>query len=444
MKTRLLRTLLQTEGPRAILERAADRAREWIARRRYRPVEGVTEPVPVLHLLATPLSARLGGVQIQLARRLDEETRTRAVALACRETGGLRVDVRAGNDRRFFRIETADLGAAGRLRDPAFEHAVRQALRRAGSGSLHVENAAGFPVESLAVLAEEIPTILSLHDWFPFCARTDLLEHPGLRYCGEGADEARCARCLADGSPIPPASVGAHRRAGESLFRAVRAAIFPSEILRSTMLRLFPALDAARAEVVPPDPPSAFPPRSPRPVRRVAFVGSVTRQKGSREFSEVVRTLAPRLPVRWSAYGKGDPEELRSLRALPVRVAGYYRAGTLGRRLRRDRVDLALALSITPEAYGLAVDECLAARVPVLAFRIGAPAERLAEGRGTLVDPPGSARAVANAIEALVGAPDAPLAVPIAAPAVGASARIAEIYRRIGVPSGARDASSVS
>ena len=119
------------------------------------------------------------------------------------------------------------------------------------------------------------------------------------------------------------------------------------------------------------------------PVRHAALVGGVQPHKGALVFEEVVRLL-PNL--RWSAYGGGDPELLMRLRRLGVRVRGYYRNGTLPDLLRRDAVDLALLLSIVPESYSLVLDECVEAGVPVVAFDLGAVADRLPRlGAGTLV-----------------------------------------------------------
>jgi glycosyltransferase involved in cell wall biosynthesis len=65
---------------------------------------------------------------------------------------------------------------------------------------------------------------------------------------------------------------------------------------------------------------------------------------------------------------------------------GYYRAGALPRLLRQHRIDLALLLSIVPESYGLTLDECWEAGVPVIAFDHGAVGERVrAQGGGMLV-----------------------------------------------------------
>jgi glycosyltransferase involved in cell wall biosynthesis len=108
----------------------------------------------------------------------------------------------------------------------------------------------------------------------------------------------------------------------------------------------------------------------------------VQAHKGALVFEQVAKELAKRVDLPWTVYGGGDPDLLIRLRRLPrVRVRGYYRSGTLPRLLRRDRVDLALLLSIVPESYSLVLDECQAAGVPVVAFDLGAVAERLTLGR---------------------------------------------------------------
>jgi glycosyltransferase involved in cell wall biosynthesis len=119
-------------------------------------------------------------------------------------------------------------------------------------------------------------------------------------------------------------------------------------------------------------------------------------------FEQVVRLVEAAAPgaVRWSVYGGGDADLLARLRRLPrVRVRGYYRSGSLPRLLAADRVDLALLLSIVPESYGLTLSECRAAGAPVVAFDLGALADRLrAQGGGWLVPLAAGAQGVAEVI----------------------------------------------
>ncbi len=157
-------------------------------------------------------------------------------------------------------------------------------------------------------------------------------------------------------------------------------------------------------------PALALPPPSPPqlgPVRRVAFVGALQRHKGAHLLPEIAARLAragPGRRERFSVFGAGDPEIARALRAREdLTLHGWYRAGSLPERLRRERVDLALLLSVTPESHGLALDECLTAGVPALAFAHGALAQRIdAMHCGLTVPLAGGAEAVAAALSRII------------------------------------------
>jgi glycosyltransferase involved in cell wall biosynthesis len=236
------------------------------------------------------------------------------------------------------------------------------------------------------------------------------------------------------------------REIAHQLLLAATAVVYPSEFLRRRHLELFPGLAAERQRVIEPAGPVASgTPRREGPVRHVAYIGQVLPHKGALVFEETVLRLPPEdaPDLRWSVYGGGEPELLRRLRRLPrVRVQGYYRAGSLIDRLRRDRVDLALLLSIVPESYSLAFSECRAAGVPVVAFDHGAIADRVRlRGGGLLVDPDAGAAGVAARVAALARGekipPDEPTLVsagsPLGAPPGSAAEAFRELYRELGL-----------
>jgi hypothetical protein len=77
-------------------------------------------------------------------------------------------------------------------------------------------------------------------------------------------------------------------------------------------------------------------------------------------------------------YGYTNPDMLDQVKkAEGVKIRGYYRRGTLGDLLVRDKIGVAILPSIWPESYGLVVDECLATGLPVVAFNHGAVGDRL-------------------------------------------------------------------
>jgi len=409
--------VLRAEGAAAVRDRTWDHLSEAARRRSYAPMplEWRPEaPIAVLLVTSTPPAPWLGGVPSQFRTRLEAEARGRSIALLYPTGNVWRLDVVSGAERWFLEIPGAAPSSVA-LEDAAFERAVRLAAERVGARAVHAEGVAGLPPASLLRLAREGMTLLlSLHD---FAALSPLPHEWPL-----GAHEER--RALA-----------------AELLAAAGAVIFPSDFLRRSHAERLPAITpeaAGRWHVLEPPIAStvALPRSSPRPLRHVAFLGSVQPHKGSLVFAETVRRLQG-AGLRWSAYGGGDAPLLRELRRLGVRVRGYYRSGSLPARLRRDGVDLALLLSIVPESHNLVLSECVVAGVPVVAFALGAMADRVpALEAGRLVPLELGAEGIVAAVREIQR--DGPPALPeeaarLLADPVSAAAGYLALYRELGL-----------
>ncbi len=393
--------VLRAEGILAARDRTLDRIAEARRRRSFSaapPDWRPPQPIPVLNLSATPPAPRLGGVPSQLLRRIEGERRP--VALLYPQPDGWRLEIAAAGERRSLLFPGSPPSPIA-LEDSAFENAVRSAVEILGARTLHAEGLYGLPPASLLRLGRAgLDLSLALHDFAVFCPRPHLLERPQLQFCRYSRDLDRCGRCLRQDWPVEDAFQQQRRESGAELLASASSLIFPSAFLRRTYQDLFPGLAPERLRfVAPAGGPTASPP-APGPVRHVALVGGVQAHKGALVFEDVVRRMEGS-GLRWTAYGGGEPELLARLRRLPrVRIRGYYRSGTLPRLLRRDRVDVALLLSIVPESYSLVLDECVSAGVPVLAFDLGAVGERLPQlEAGSLVRLEEGAEGVVRALK---------------------------------------------
>ena len=440
--------VLRAEGWPALRDRLSDRWRERSRRSSFQAAGSLLglPPNPVLNVLSTLPTPRLGGLQAQLLQRIETEAGRRPLALLYPEPEAWRLEVADGERRLSLAIEGGGASPSSvALTDAAFERAVTRASDEVGAVALHVEGLAAVPLGSLLALARRgLRLVLSVHDFSLFCPRPHLLEQPQLRFCGYSRDRERCGSCLDQDWPVSAGFQETRRELARELLLTAAAVVYPSDFLLRRHLELFPGLPPERQRVIEPSGPAeAPPPAADRPVRHVAYIGSVQPHKGALVFEEVVRRLPPEVApsLRWSAYGGGDPELLLRLRRLPrVKVRGYYRAGSLIERLRRDEVDLALLLSIVPESYSLALSECLAAGVPVVAFDHGAIADRLRRhGGGLLVEPGAGAAGITPVVEALAnGLRFPPLASPLhgnARPATAGNDASAygELYRELGL-----------
>jgi glycosyltransferase involved in cell wall biosynthesis len=269
------------------------------------------------------------------------------------------------------------------------------------------------------------------------------MERPVDRFCGYCRDLDRCYACLRQDYAVDPGFQARYREQAAALLRSAEVVVFPSDFLRDAHADLVTGLDPARLRVIEPGTPPSAPPVAPAAaarsngVRHVAWVGAVQVHKGALVFEQVVRRLQDeRVPVRWTALGGGDAALVARFRALPgVAVRGYWRSGTLPAVLRELDVDLALLLSIWPEAYGLTLDECWRAGVGAVAFDHGAMAERIRRlGGGWLVPPRELAEGVVRAIHQALASP--PGAVPAPAllpePAHSATAHLG-LYGDLGL-----------
>ena len=511
MNASVIWRVLRAEGVAAALDRFHDRRAEARRRRSFRPVAA---PPPgfacaVLNLAAAAPAPRLGGVQAQLLWRVDAEAARRPVALLYPDKpgsgSGYRLELQSGRGRWALQLppkargtdseppasvapKPGDASPADALgtrlsglapTDPGLERAVAWAAGLCGATLLQVEGLAGMPLGSLLRLRESgLRLALAIHDFAAFCPRPHLLESLAPpappRFCHYSRDAARCARCLGrDAAGLAPGFQEGRRELARQLLASAAAIVYPSSFLARTHDELFGGAGGAAARVIAPAGSSALfrahsarpqcpqgSQRSPRLPRHIAWVGAVQPHKGALVFEAAVRRLvAGGRRLRLSAYGGGDAEILARWRRLPgLRVRGYYRAGSLPPLLRRDGVDLALLLSVVPESYGLALDECAAAAVPVVAFDHGAVAERIAAaGSGLLLaaavadDPEAAGAALAallsDLLDGRLAVPPPPIPpppipppgqLPPAAPsaprpATAAAADWLELYRELGI-----------
>src|SRR5436305_1042557 len=252
--------VLRAEGLPALRDRLSDRWREHSRRLSFRAAGSpLSLPAsPVLNLLSTAPTPRLGGLQAQLLHRLENEGEHRPLALLYPEPGAWRLEVAAAGRRLSLTLAGGAPLSPVALADPAFERAVLRAAGEVGARALHVEGLAALPLASLLALHRQgLALVLSVHDFSLFCPRPHLLESPELRFCGYSRNRERCARCLAVDWPVPPGFQEERRQLARELLTAAAAGVYPSDFLRRRHLELFPGLAAERQRVVEPPGPAA-------------------------------------------------------------------------------------------------------------------------------------------------------------------------------------------
>src|SRR5262249_42166479 len=150
-----------------------------------------------------------------------------------------------------------------------------------------------------------------------------------------------------------------------------------SEASRKLFMRAYPGLDPAKLTVIPHAiefVPARKPRVNPAAPLVIGVVGEISLQKGALVVEQMVdRIERESLDARVVVLGL-----LHSPRKSPrLKVTGPYSRDDLVDLIEANGVNMLFFPSIWPETFSYVVGEMMALGLPVVAFDIGAPAERL-------------------------------------------------------------------
>jgi glycosyltransferase involved in cell wall biosynthesis/GT2 family glycosyltransferase len=361
----------------------------------------VSRPRRVLHVVHGWPPFASGGTELYAAWLARAQARQRDVAVYARVSDPSRADgdveeLRDGGVR--VRLVVNDF----RRRDPLARNALRHAALERDFARLldawrpdlvHVHHLAGHALTLPGVAAARgVPLVMQVQDWWPACARANLVTGDGDLCPGPGL--RRCARCFSltrlPPLGLPNLALHALRRAwGREAARPARAFVAGSRFVAETWRDwgLLPA--GATVHVLPygvPVPP-ALAPRPPLGGRPLRFgcLATLMRHKGVDVAVAAFAGVPPEIATLDSWGGStADPAFAAGVRASAgpsVRVHGPCDEADKPRLLASW--DALIVPSIGFESYGLVAREALAVGVPVLSSRLGALNE-LIDGGGVL------------------------------------------------------------
>jgi len=235
-----------------------------------------------------------------------------------------------------------------------------------------------------------IPFDIFLHDFAAICPRVTLCGGGG-RYCGEPVDWRECEDCIADhGARIPfDHTVASHRANQAMLLRAARRVVAPSrdaaERLARFVSRLNPVVtpwedDRQLSRAV------ELPSRRPPGRLQVGVVGGIGEDKGFDVLLGCARDAERRnLPLQFIVVGHTSDDN-RLMGTNRVFISGRFTEGDGPRLLREFAPHFGFIPSVWPETWCFALSTLWQAGLHVVAFDLGAQAERIrSTGAGTLL-----------------------------------------------------------
>ncbi|WP_445376306.1 glycosyltransferase [Niveispirillum fermenti] len=285
--------------------------------------------------------------------------------------------------------------------------ALHEDLIRFGVREMELHHPRLLRVGLLQELATWFPYRAHIHDYSWICPRITLTADKD-RYCGEPPVD-RCEICVGrfgDELGIGDMAVVEWRQAMASVLAGAGQVGCST---RDTAVRMHRYIPAARYEVAPAEKP-ALPPAPVLPTRRargegvrIVVPGAIGPPKGYQLLLDCARDARQRgLPLTFQILGYSlDDEEL--CQTGHIVVTGRYAEAEVPSLLALLRPHLAFLPSTWPETWCYALTHVMSAGLPVVAFDLGAQAERLrAWGRGALLPPALPPAAINDALLSLV------------------------------------------
>jgi glycosyltransferase involved in cell wall biosynthesis len=346
---------------------------------------------------------------------------------------------------------------AGTYDQPQVLERFDEVLDRVQPDLLHVQH---LMLLSLGIVERarrrDIPVVMTLHDFWLFCARLgQLLQADGAR-C-DGPEDRKCAACLGDfkwrqsplearairgiswlqratgidlseqverwrrhrrqlrrpapSVPVPVEWITARREAVQRFLGQVDLFLSPSRTVLEGSVRFgMPAerVRWLRQGYAPPAPAVPRAPAGAQGLRRVGYVGTLAPHKGVHVLVEAFRRAAlPGAELWIHGSARSHPEYRRRLEELacggPVHLAGELPNPRVPEFLAS--LDLLVMPSLWLENCPVILQEARFARVPVAASDLGGMAEVVRPGVDGWLYPPGDVAALAAGLQDLARSP---------------------------------------
>jgi glycosyltransferase involved in cell wall biosynthesis len=258
--------------------------------------------------------------------------------------------------------------------------------------------------------ARGVPSYFTTHNYWLVCPRAYLLRGDNSLCGGPGDAGADCATCIGGDAADPDAYKNRLATIRDAFSRSIAACLTVSHGVRRTLIdQGYPAdaLDVVRQSV--PAEELAWervgrdraPGRVEESALTVGFFGSVYAHKGAQLLVEAAQLVDA--PLRVQIHGEINEPMVKRLRALDTRgvleIRGKFAAAELPANLAG--VDVAALPSLWWDCAPLVAGECLAARVPVLAPRMGGLAEAIRDEVDGLAFDGGDAAGLAAQLQRL-------------------------------------------
>ncbi len=268
------------------------------------------------------------------------------------------------------------------LSSSSHEKLFHQVLSEYNISLVHFQHFLGhMPSLPFVSKALAIPSVFSVHDYFPICSKFNLLDFRG-GYCAPDVrSEKNCDICLREMDGAISGSQSKRRLFMRRVFEQFDIVHANSKSTLNMVKALYPTLKSElfKVEGIPIASSSVDrlkkESRVPNSGLNVAIIGNFTKNKGGDHFVRIFDEMRD-CNISFNVHGAVAPEYFEVLRFMSnVNVYHQYTPSEVSGIL--ENIDVSLHLSIWPETYCLTLSEVWKHGVVPIVFDIGALGERV-------------------------------------------------------------------
>lgn len=323
-------------------------------------------------------SDHLGGTQLHVK---DLTTIMRAennVFVIARDLDYLNLTAYTKDKEYFFRFYIGYAPKYQMFRDNQFAKLYGKILDVFHIDLVHIHHTKDLSLE-MYYQAElrNVPIVSTLHDYYTICPSVKMIDYKGelcinktMHNCQECHQRITGVRKTTD-------YIAIWKNEHERVLRKVAVIITPSESAKKIICTYYPELREKMIAI--PHGVEIMDCKNYYSSKKlhVAFVGGISKEKGSFVSSELVKKGPS--DIQWYLFGTWGNNELSNLEKNNYTKIGPYERNELPELISKHKIDVICNFPIWPETFCYTLSEAIMCGVPVIATDIGALGERMKE-----------------------------------------------------------------
>lgn len=267
---------------------------------------------------------------------------------------------------------------------------IRKLIKCFRIGHVFVNHIIDYPIKKIFEMLNNINVEYEffIHDFYCICPRYTLINKQGI-YCKVEQNKDVCMNCVND--QVMHYDIEQYRNDFLAFLKGAEKVTAPSKNTADIVKKYYPQINIDVQEHEIPDHLQKTYKKefAQEKILHISVLGAIGIQKGSKIIYELVEKIEhEKLPIKITVIGYTDRQSSAYINeSNTLEITGPYDNRQVSKLLADYNTAIVLIPSVWPETYSYTVSEAIYSGYKVLAFNIGAPADRIVEtGMGWIVD----------------------------------------------------------